>query len=552
MEINRRNFFEHAGLGLAAFGLGAFSPAYAFTKDNINKPYNAEGQQLFIGKDIAIVQTMYGKVKGFVLRNIFTFRGIPYGDDTSGENRFMPPKEPKPWEDVRPAVFYGNSAPQDIYDRSPESYSAFVDHWNYDELGEDCLRLNVWTPSLERKKRPVLVWLHGGGFARGNGIEQDGYNGENISRAGDIVFCSINHRLGPFGFSDFSGVDQKKFGNSGNVGMLDIVAALKWINENIENFGGDPDNVTVMGQSGGGAKVCNIAAMPAAKGLVHKGIALSGSAVEGGNQEYTRKLGEYILEEAGLGKHEVHKLQEIPWNEYYDLAYRASEKIKEKGLNMNRGGFGPIADGINIPKGNYFKTGKNEQPDIPLIFCTTFHEWNPNRDNPGLENISLIEVAEKIADRYGEKSIDIVNAYANLFPEATPMEIWALVVSNRQTVVHAANQKLKQQSSVYMAWFGWESPLFDHRHRAFHCIDISFWLLNTDKMITHTGGGQRPLQLSMRMAQSLINFMYKGSPNCENLPAWAEYTSEQGETMVLNDKCELKNDPDRAARAHLG
>lgn len=453
MTINRRDFFGKAGIGIAACSLGAAAPLSACRIQSVNENDDNDGQQLFIGENIAVADTKYGKIKGFLLRGIYNFRGIPYGADTSGKNRFLPPQKPDPWTNVRPAVFYGSSAPQEIYDRSPESYGVFVDHWNYDVLGEDCLRLNVWSPALDEKKRPVLVWLHGGGFSRGNGIEQDGYNGENISRYGDIVYVSINHRLGPLGFTDLSSVGGEKYESSGNVGMLDIVAALEWVKDNIENFGGDPGNVTVMGQSGGGSKVCNIATMPAAKGLVHKGIALSGESIQGGNQEYTQKLGEYILKEAGLSSSEISKLQEMPWQEYMDVAYRASSKLQKEGLDMPRGGFSPIADGINIPKGEYFNATNVDLPDIPMMFCSTFHEWNPNRDNPEFESITLDGVVEKIKGSYGDKSQKIVEAYVKQFPHARPIEIWSLIVSNRRGIVRAANTKLQQNSPVYMACF---------------------------------------------------------------------------------------------------
>ncbi len=158
--------------------------------------------------------------------------------------------------------------------------SSFVDHWNYDDVSEDCLRLNVWTPAIaDGKKRPVIVWLHGGGYTNGNAIEQDGYHGENISRRSDVVYVSINHRLGPFGYANFAGVSPK-FASSGNVGMLDIVASLEWVKNNIAHFGGDPGSVTIMGQSGGGGKVCTLMAMPSAKGLFHKGVALSGATLK--------------------------------------------------------------------------------------------------------------------------------------------------------------------------------------------------------------------------------------------------------------------------------
>jgi para-nitrobenzyl esterase len=226
---------------------------------------------LRVGEDIAKADTQYGKVRGYVLRGIHYFLGIPYGADTSGPNRFMPPQKPKPWTEVRPALWWGNTAPQNMDKRYANPYASFRDHWNYDDVSEDCLKLNVFTPALkDGKKRPVLFWIHGGGFSNGNGIEHDGYNGENFARLGDAVFCSINHRLGPFGYCNLAGVGGERFAASGNVGMLDIVQALEWVRDNIASFGGDPGNVTIMGQSGGGAKVCTLTAMPAAKGLFHK------------------------------------------------------------------------------------------------------------------------------------------------------------------------------------------------------------------------------------------------------------------------------------------
>lgn len=556
MSINRRNFFKNAGLGITAFTIAPGTHLGAMTTKSVSSPTeNKDGQQLFIGENIAVAETSFGKVKGFILDEIYNYRGIPYGADTSGTNRFMPPQRPEKWTNVRPAVFFGNSAPQDIYDRSAESYSAFVDHWNYDVLSEDCLRLNIWTPGLkDAKKRPVLVWLHGGGFSRGNGIEQDGYNGQNISKYGDIVFCSINHRLGALGFSDLSKVGGEKLKDSGNAGLLDIVAALEWIQENIDNFGGDPSNVTVMGQSGGGAKVCTIVTMAKAKGLVHRGVSLSGSSTKAIDQSYSQKLGEYILKEAGLESDQVAQLQQMPWVKYLQLAQHASAKFDKQnpGSVMRRGGFGPVADGISLPTDSFFESNNNSLPDVPMLFCTTFHEWNPDRDDPSFENVTLLEVVEKIRKTYGENSGKIVETYARLFPDCRPIEIWALIASNRKEVVEAANTKLQQKSPVYMAWFGWGSPLFDGRHRAFHCLDISFWFLNTDLMVTHTGGGARPRKLSVKMADALLGFMRKGNPSCTALSQWPVYKKETGEVMVLNDTCNVKYDPDREARVLLG
>lgn len=535
--------FRKTPLLFAALLTLAAVPAAAAPK----RPATA-GQQLFIGEGIAETRTQYGPVRGFLLRDVYCFRGIPYGDDTGGENRFMPPRPPRSWQHVRPAVAYGASAPQPFYDRRPESYSMFVDHWNYDLMGEDCLRLNVWTPGLANgKRRPVLVWLHGGGFTQGNGIEQDGYDGENIARSGQIVFCSINHRLGALGFSDLSALGER-YRHSGNVGMLDIVAALEWVRDNIEQFGGDPGNVTIMGQSGGGSKVCLLCAMPAAKGLFHKAVALSGNTVHANDARYAAKLGEAVLREAGLNASQADSLQRIPWEQYLALADRARQRMAAEDPGV-RSGFAPVADGEVIPRDTFFE-GDNLSvgSDVPMLLCSTFHEWNPDRDDPELEQITFPQLVERLTPRYGARTQRIVRAYADAFPECRPIEIWAMIVSDRRGIVRTADAKCRQQSPVYMAWFGWQSPLFNGRHRAFHCLDISFWLLNTDRMLTHTGGGDAPRRLSQRMADALLHFMRTGDPNCSALPRWPRYTPERGEVMLLDNRCRTAADPDRTAR----
>lgn len=552
MTTNRRNFFQKLGAGAAGLGLGALP---IISKAGETTKVNDDDQLLQIGDNIAIADTKYGKVKGFILRGIYTYRGIPYGANTSGKNRFMPPQPPKPWIDIFPAVWWGNTAPQMMDNRYANSYSSFVDHWNYDDVSEDCLRLNIWTPAVDTKKRPVMVWLHGGGYTNGNAIEQDGYDGENFSRKGDIVFVSINHRLGSIGFSDLSGVGGEKYADSGNVGALDMVAALEWVRDNIANFGGDPGNVTIMGQSGGGAKVCVLAAMPKAKGLIHKAVPLSGNTTEAMNQDYSRKVGGYILKEAGLTSSEVDKLQEMPWKDYLLLANKALQKATaEIGTPGMRGGFAPVADGISIPKGKFYSDPNGLSSDVPMLLCSTFHEWNTTRLSQELEDITLDKVKEtlKNSTRLGGASVnkvgEIVDAYAKVFPNVKPSEIMALANSNRKAIISTADAKAVQNAPVFVAWFGWQPPMFDKRMKAFHCLDICFWYANTDLMLTHTGGGKRPRTLSEKMSGALLQFMKTGNPNKGGLPEWKPYTTINGETMVLNDKPELKNDPDREAR----
>ena len=552
MKPSRRNFLQSLGVG--AVGLSVSHQSIAATGSLPPKGIkpSADEQILFVGDDIAVANTQYGKVRGFILRGINQFLGIPYGADTSGKNRFMPPQKPASWTNIRPVLWWGNSAPQIMENRYANVYASFVDHWNYDDVSEDCLKLNVWTPAMDTQKRPVVVWLHGGGFTNGNAIEQDGYHGENLSRLGNIVFCSINHRLGPLGYTDLKAAGGDPV--SGNVGNLDMVAALEWVKNNIANFGGDPNNVTIIGQSGGGAKVTTLMNMPSAKGLFHKAVALSGSSLTGSNKEYAEKLGQKVLEEAGLKPGEVDKLQQIPWRQYIDIANRAVEKMSDeaKRMNIQRGGFAPVGDGIALAEGPFFTDPNHFSANIPLMLCTTFHEQNPDRTDASLESITLDEVKEKVRPRFGERAGEIVDAYAKNFPKARPIEVWALVVSNRKGAVATADAKSAQQKApVYVAWFGWQPPLFDGRMRAFHCDDICFWFYNTDLMLTHTGGGKRPRALSEKMAGSFLNFVKTGNPNGGGLPNWKPYTSQNGETMVLDDTSSLVNDPDRSARKAL-
>jgi para-nitrobenzyl esterase len=549
MKTNRRKFIQNAGLSAAALGMATPTIA-SVSRGNTD----TDGQILFVGDNIAVVNTQYGKVRGFILRGIHTFLGIPYGTDTSGVNRFMPPQKPKPWNDVLPAVWWGNTAPQNMEKRYANVYASFVDHWNYDDVSEDCLKLNVWTPSLaDNKKRPVMFWLHGGGYANGNAIEQDGYHGENFSRKGDVVYVSINHRLGPLGYAHF-GAAGEKFAASGNVGMLDCVAALEWVRDNIANFGGDPNNITIMGQSGGGAKVCVLTAMPSAKGLFHKAVALSGSSLKAVEKPNAEKLASYILKEAGLSYNEMDKLQQMPWKQYYEFATRAMTKFREEmKLPMfgGGGGFAPVVDGTYLPQHPYTGEPAPTAAQVPMLICSTFNEQSPSRTDATLENIDINGVKDKLKDRFGDKTGNIVDAYSKAFPDKRPIEIWSMIASNRQNAIALADAKSKQPSGVYLAWFGWQPPLFDNRMRAFHCSDICFWFYNTDLMLTHTGGGARPRKLSMKMSDALVSFMKTGNPNTGSLPRWPAYTSVNGETMILDDTCVVKNDPDREARKAL-
>ena len=555
MKANRRKFMQALGTGSAGVAMSVAATAAGPTSGTTK----SEGQILLVGDHIALTETQYGKVRGYVLRGIQYYLGMRYGADTSGANRFMPPQKPKPWTDVFPALWWGDSAPQNMDHRYANNFASFRDHWNYGDVTEDCLRINVLTPANDNKKRPVLFWIHGGGFTNGNAIEQDGYNGENFARFGNAVFCSINHRLGPLGYCNLAGVGGEKFAASGNVGMLDIVAALEWVRDNIANFGGDPGNVTIMGQSGGGAKVCLLTAMPSAKGLFHKAVVLSGASRRAAEKEPSERLGAAVVKEAGLTANDLDKLQAMPWKDFYAIATRAQMTAAREagpGGGLTRG-FSPVVDGTVLPQHPYDPEGAPTAANVPMIISSVQDEMSPSWTDSALESITMDQVVEKLKQRagfgpgLGDKAQAVVEAYAKAFPGKKPVEIWSLASSNRQSVVELADVKSKQPAAVYVNWFTWQPPLFDNRMRAFHCVDISFWFYNTDLMYTHTGGGPRPKAVSTKMAGALLQFMKTGNPNGPGLPNWPKYSSAKGETMIFDDTCKAESDPDREARKAL-
>jgi para-nitrobenzyl esterase len=345
--------------------------------------------------------------------------------------------------------------------------------------------------------------------------------------------------------------------------MLDLVAALEWIRDNIAGFGGDPGNVTIMGQSAGGLKVTTLTAMPSAQGLFHRAVVLSGAGLLMGDKDHLEGLGAAVVREAGLSPSQVDRLQQLPWQEYYMIALRASARYNGySGLYSDRREaerrlFNPVVDGRYLPQHPYSPDPAPTAAAVPMLICSTVNEGYPSRDNAALENLTLEEVAERLRGMFGgdeNRARDAVQAYASAFPDRRPIEIWSMIGGGgraRKSHVALADVKARQPAPVYLAWFGWQPPLFDGRLRAFHGLDISFWYYNTDLMVTQTGGGKRPRLLAEKMAGALLKFMRTGDPNGGGLPPWPRYTSEHGETMVLDDVSEVRNDPDREAREAL-
>src|SRR5215471_11455283 len=320
-KINRRRAL------LLPAGIGAAMAQPAEAADNTNGGRPAAGD--CSTPRSAIAKTQYGKVRGYVESGVLTFQGIPYGQNTGGENRWLPAKPPKPWDGEYPALVYGANCPQRLHDFTAVEQS-FLYQWTDGYMSEDMLKLNVWTPSLSGK-RPVLVYYHGGGFTFGSAYELASQDGAQLARHHDAVSVTVNHRLNLLGFLDLSEIGGSAYEDSVNVGMTDLIASLQWIRENIANFGGDPNAVMIYGQSGGGSKVTCLMGMPSAAGLFHRASAQSGGGGNIPGKEQSRELARQFMKELGLGKNDLAALQKMDWNTLNVAGNAAIAKLNPSG-----------------------------------------------------------------------------------------------------------------------------------------------------------------------------------------------------------------------------
>ncbi|HZT38459.1 MAG TPA: carboxylesterase/lipase family protein [Bryobacteraceae bacterium] len=540
--------------GAAAAALAPASPALA-------APRLAEpGCETTIATDAsAITETTAGKVRGFTRNGIYTFKGIPYAASTAGAARFLPPAKAKPWTGVRSCMYYGPVCPQVERTGWANDEVAWLFNWDDGQPGEDCLRLNIWTPALkDNRKRPVMVWLHGGGFVAGSGQEHPGYNGENLSRRGDVVVVTINHRLGVLGYLNLAELGGEKYVRSANAGMLDIVACLEWVRDNIGNFGGDPSNVTIFGQSGGGAKVTALMAMPSAKGLFHRAIVQSGSSLRMARPENTAKLAAATLSELGVSPSQIGRLHEIPAAQLIAAGSAALKKLTPAGppavrvAMADRIGWAPTVDGEVLPHHPFDPTAPPESSSVPLMVGTTLNEFTTALGNPEMESMTEEEMTKRVTTMYGDRAGRIIEAYRKTHPRAKPLDILSYISTApvRQNAVTQAERKAAQGGApAYLYLFAWQTPVLDGRPRAFHCAEIAFAFYNTDVSATMTGGGPEPRALAAKVSDAWINFARSGNPNHPGLPKWPAYAAGQGATMIFDKKCEVKSDPDREERA---
>ena len=497
-------------------------------------------------------QTSYGSVRGIDNQGIKTFKGIPYGASTAGKNRFMPPTDPVKWTGVRDALEFGFSAPQ----RDPNAQAAAglgVAAQNLPHEGEDCLVLNVWTPAVnDGRKRPVMFWCHGGGFATGSGSSPD-TDGTNLARRGDAVVVSINHRLNVLGFANFSEFSSD-FAASGDAGMLDIVHALKWVRTNIAEFGGDPNTVMIFGQSGGGRKVETLLAMPSAKGLFHRATIESGAAVKVVDRDAAIRNADQLLAKLGIARSNVHEVQKLPV-ERIMAAYFAVIR-DARGVDQSVGGFSPTVDGKILPQHPFHPAASSVSADVPvMIGCTRTEMTLFSTNDPTAFSLDENGLRNRVKELAGDQSQDLIGLYRKLNPGATASDIYFLIASDYRygapTMKIAERRAALGKAPVYVYYFTWETPVQGGRLKSPHTIEIPFAFDNVKISARLTGGGTEAMALADRVSDAWIAFARKGNPNTPKLPTWPAFNVKDYPVMVINNTSKVVNDPLREQRTAI-
>jgi para-nitrobenzyl esterase len=514
MKPARREFLRATGGGIAALwatGGGRRSIARAASES-------------------PVAMTRQGRVLGFVDSGISVFRGIPYGESTAGR-RFMAPVPRAPWATVRPALDHGSAAPQS---RSNEPTS------------EDCLVLNVWTPALDAGRRPVLVYIHGGGFTSGSGSSPL-YSGVNLCRRGDVVVVTLNHRLNVFGYTFLRKLGAAKYADSGNVGQLDLILALRWVRDNIAAFGGDPTRVTVFGQSGGGAKIATLMAMPSARGLFQRAITMSGQQITAAGANVSTERARALLGALGLGPGAVDRLSEIPVAKLLEAT-----TIRDPFLTRGSLYFGPVLDEVSLRRHPFFPDAPAAAADIPLLLGNARDETRNliGGSHPEYFELGWDGLAQRITSELaGRTDIDgdlVVSEYRRIYPNYTPTEIFfAATTAGRswRGQIIEAELRAAQQSPTWVYQVDFRSPRDGGKWRAAHMIDIPLAFDNTHVPDALTGDGDAARQMAASVSEAFIAFAKTGKPAHPAIPDWPPYRLDSRSTMIFDVPSRLARDP---------
>jgi para-nitrobenzyl esterase len=547
-SLNRRQ----ALLLPATAGLGAAMSATAQAADSTKTAAHQAPGNCTTPRS-AVAKTQYGKVRGYLDGGVLTFKGIPYGATTAGENRWLPAKPPK-WDGEYPALIYGPNSPQRLHDFSGIEQS-FIQDWDDGYMGEDMLKLNVWTPAVTGK-RPVMVYYHGGGFTFGSSYELPSHEGAQLARQHDAVSVSVNHRLGVLGFLDLVEVGGSAYQDSVNCSMMDLVASLKWVRENIANFGGDPDKVMIYGQSGGGSKVTTLMGMPAAAGLFHRASVQSGG---GGNQPdagTTKEFSRLILKELGLsGSGALGALQKMDWATLNAAGTAASAKMSAAqgapapgAAARPRAGFGPTVDGRLINVRSFFDVAPEVSKNVPMLIGNVSEEGNRMNSRP-----TEAEWRATLARTYGEsKAGAIIAAMKKAHPEKSIRTLSYGVggLNNRNSVQRMVKLKSEQKGApAFQYYFTWQSPMLEDAG-AWHTAELAFCFDNTKRCEQGTGNTPQAQALARKMARAWVNFARTGNPSQPGL-TWTASDPDKCQTMVFDNVCRMVNDPEGEARRLL-
>jgi para-nitrobenzyl esterase len=505
----------------------------------------------------AVAKTQYGKVRGYVDGGVLTFKGVPYGATTAGENRWLPAKAPVPWTDEYPALVYGANCPQNLHTwTSPEQ--TFIQDWDDGWQSEDMLKLNIWTPSLTGK-RPVMFYMHGGGFSFGSSYELPSHEGAQMARHHDVVQVSVNHRLNILGFFDVSEIGGSAYEDSVNVGMTDLVAALRWVHDNIENFGGDPNRVMIYGQSGGGSKVTTLMGMPSAAGLFHRASVQSGGGGNIPSKEQQKELARVVMKDLGLAPNDIESLQKMEWAKLFAAGNAAAGKINPPGPpfmgpgapGKPRVGWSPCVDGKVINMRSFFDAAPEISKNVPMLIGSVTEEGNRMSSKP-----TEAEWHANLSKAYDdEKATAIIAALKKAYPQKKIQTLSYMCSGNflnglgmRNNVVKMARlQHELKAAPAYAYYFTWQSPILDGLPGAWHTAELQFCFDNTKRCEQGTGNTPEAQALAKKMASSWADFAATGNPGLPGLK-WEPTDPETNKTMIWDNDSRMVDDPDGEAR----